>query len=127
MSKVKLPSGAELEINLAPFSDANALNKAVARELAKLKLDKEIELNDPSFLKDLVCAAIASEDIMAALWVCFKRCTYSGLRITSETFEPEEARGDYFIICKEVLQANCLPFIKSLLSQFGADLAEKKA
>lgn len=127
MSKIKLPSGAELEIQLSPFSDASALNKAVAKELKALKIDGELELNDPNFIKDLVCSAIASEEIMACTWQCFRRCTYNGNKITVETFEPSEARGDFYIVCKEVLTANIGPFFQSLLSQFGASKAEKKA
>jgi hypothetical protein len=125
--KITLPSGAILEINLAPFSDANALNKAVAKELLKLKLDKEMELSDPNFIKDLVCVAVSSEEIMTAVWVCFKRCTYNNLKISCDTFETLEGRGDYFSVCKEVLMENIGPFVKSLLSQFEATKAEKRA
>lgn len=122
-----MPSGAILEINLAPFADANALNKAVAKELLKIKIDKDLELEDPNFIKDLVCTAISSDEIMGALWSCFKRCTYNNLKINQDSFESEEARGDYFNVCKEVLIGNLAPFGKSLLSQFGASYSEKKA
>ena len=118
--KINLPSGATLEITLAPFADANALNKAVAKELLKLKINKDLDFEDPNFIKDLVCSAISSDEIMNALENCFKRCTYNNLKITMDTFESEEARGDYFIVCKEVLTVNCAPFVKSLSSQFGA-------
>ena len=127
MSKTKLPSGAELEIQLAPFSDASSLNKAVAKELKALKIDATLELNDPNFIKDLVCSAIASDEIMACVWQCFKRCTYNGIKIDANTFEPSEARGDFYVVCKEVLTANIGPFFQSLLSQFEGLKAEKKA
>lgn len=127
MKTINLPSGAELVIQLAPFADADRLNKAVAKELKALKIDAQMELEDPNFIKDLVCAAISSDEIMAALWVCFKRCTYNGQKISVDSFEPEEARGDYYPACREVLVGNCLPFFKSLLSQLKDASLEKKA
>lgn len=127
MKTINLPSGAILEINLAPFADADKLNKSVAKELKSLKIDSQMEFEDPNFIKDMVCAAISSDEIMAALWVCFKRCTYNGQKITVDSFESEEGRGDYFFICREVLVGNCLPFFKSLLSQLGGMSQEKKA
>jgi len=127
MSKHTLPSGAILEINIAPFADANALNKAVAKELLKIKIDKELELEDPNFIKDIVCTAISSDEIMGALWLCFKRCTYNNLKLTEDIFEKAEAREDFFSVCQIVLKENIGPFVKSLLSQFGASSSEKKA
>jgi hypothetical protein len=125
--KITLPSGSILEISLAPFADANALNRAVAKELLKLKINKDLDFEDPNFIKDLICSAIASDEIMNSLNTCFKRCTYDGLRLNEEVFEKEESRQDYFTVCKEVLTENCRPFVKSLLSQFGATGSEMKA
>ena len=120
MKKITLPSGAKLEIDLAPFADSNALNKAVAKELKSMKFDPELNLADPVFIKDLACTAFSSDEIMDALEVCFKRCTYNGLKIDSTTFEPEEARQDYFVVCREVLIEQIRPFAKGLLSLFSA-------
>jgi hypothetical protein len=127
MSKKTLPSGAVLEINLAPFLDANSLNRAVAKELLKIKFDGELDLNDHNFIKDIICTAISSDDIMSALWNCFKRCTYNGVKMNQDTFENEDARGDYFTVCKEVLIENLRPFGKGLLSQFEGLNTETKA
>lgn len=118
MKKITLPSGSKLEIDLAPFADANALNKAVAKELKEIEFNPEMDLSNPAFIKDLVCTAFSSELIMSALEACFKRCTYNGLRIDANTFEPEEARQDYFITCKEVLIEQLRPFAPALLSMF---------
>ena len=120
MKKITLPSGAKLEIDLAPFADANALNKAVAKELKGMKFDPELNLTDPVFIKDLACTAFSSDEIMNALEVCFRRCTYNGLRIDANTFEPEEARQDFFITCKEVLIEQLRPVAQALLSMFLA-------
>lgn len=117
MKKITLSSGKILEIQIAPFSTANALNKAIAKELKGVKLDLTQDLGNPELIKDLVCTAIASEEIMMAVMECMKRCTYNGHRINSEeVFEPEEARADFFPCCKEVIMENVRPFLKSLLS-----------
>lgn len=73
-----------------------------------------MDLSNPAFIKDLVYTAFSSELIMSALEACFKRCTYNGLRIDANTFEPEEARQDYFITCKEVLIEQLRPFAPAL-------------
>lgn len=118
MIKKTLPSGKILEIQLAPFSQASALNKAIAKELKGIKLDLTQDLGDPALIKDLVCVAISSEEIMMAAMECMKRCTYGGQRITSEdSFESEDARGDFYPCCKEVIMENVRPFLKGLLSQ----------
>jgi len=124
--KITLPSGKILEIDLAPFADANALNKALAKELKQLKLDKDTELNDPEFIKNIFCSVVSSDELMSAIFNCFKRCLYNNAKITNDTFESEEARGDYFVICKEVMIETCRPFTVSLLSQFEGILGVKK-
>ena len=123
MRTVNLPSGAELKIGLAPFSEANALFKAVGSELKNLKvtLDTDIDVN---LLKDIVCSAVASDKIEACIWDCMKKCIYNDTRITKETFEPEEARQDYYVVLLEVAKDNLTPFTKSLSAQF-ADILKK--
>lgn len=113
-----LPSGAKLEIALAPFQDANNLQRAFARELKNVKISSAMEVSDVNFMKDLICTAVSSDSIMDALNVCMKRCAYNGLRIDKETFEAEEARGDFLIVCMEVAKENLLPFLKGLSAQF---------
>ncbi len=126
MKVVNLPSGAKLEITLAPFADAHALQKAMAKELINIKLTGSTDIGDTNLIKDVICSAIASDKIENAINVCMKRCTYNGVKITPDTFEPEEARGDYYQVCSEVAQENILPFTKSLYAQFG-DMFAKKA
>jgi hypothetical protein len=123
MRTVKLPSGAELKIGLAPFSESNALFKAVGAELKSLKVTFDTEL-DVNLLKDIVCSAVASDKIEGCIWDCMKKCVYNDSRITKETFEPEEARQDYYVALLEVAKENLIPFTKSLSAQF-ADILKK--
>lgn len=115
MSKIILPSGASFEMNLAPFSEANSLNKAVAKELKKIKIDGEMDFGDPNFIKDLACAAISSDEIIDCAWICLKRCLIDKSKITEEYFEKN--REDYIPVMKEVIIGNVAPFFKGLLSR----------
>ena len=110
-----LPSGSKLEITIASFTEANALQKVVAKELSRLKLDPNLELNF-NFFKDLICIALASDEFEKALKPCLKRCLYRELRITDQTFEEQDARQDYNMLCYEVAKENLLPFVKGLSS-----------
>jgi len=120
MIKKELPSGAKLEINLAPFADANALYKAAAKELKSIKVSPEMDVFDANFIKDIGCSLICSDEITNAVMVCVKRCTYNGLKIDSDTFESEEARGDYTSVLLEVAKENLIPFLKGLYVQYQA-------
>jgi len=118
--KKDLPSGAKMEINPAPFAASKKLYKAIAGEAKTLKLNMSDEL-DVNFFKDLLLTAVASDSIEAEIWECFKRCTYNGLKITPETFEPLAARGDYLAACFEVAVVNVSPFMKPLYAQYGGE------
>jgi hypothetical protein len=126
---MKLPSGAELRITLAPFSDANALLQVALEELKNLKMAYSTEI-DTNFIKDIICAGLSSKKFEAALWKCMERALYNNLKITEQTFEPAEARQDYFMVCFEVAKENIVPFTKTLmplLSQVREILAKNPA
>ena len=123
--KTALPSGAELEVTMSPFKIAKALYMAVADEMKALKLDPKAEV-DVNFWKDLMCTGVASKRIEEALAECMKRCTYKGLKITDDTWEPVEARGDYLQACFEVAKENILPFTKDLFAKYGGILQKLK-
>lgn len=110
---MKLPSGAELKVTLAPFDDAKVLSQCFLKEMRGVKIDGAMEI-DYNFVKDIICTALYSPEIEVALWQCMKRATYNGLKIDKETFEPEEARQDYVEVCKEVALKNVAPFTKNL-------------
>jgi len=118
-TKVKLPSGAELLIVVAPFADSKALYQAMLREVKSMKMDPNAEI-DVNFFKEIFCAALSSKEIEECLWVCFKRCLINGTdKVTEEYFEKTENRDDYFAICFEVAKENVLPFTKSLYAQYA--------
>lgn len=110
---VLLPSGANLKITLSPFAVSRALYQAILEEGKTLALDPTADV-DVNLFKDLFCAGFSSKKIEAALEECFKKCLYNTVHITKDTFEPEEARQDYPIVCWEVAYANISPFLKHL-------------
>ena len=116
LNTVKLPSGAELKLNVAPFADSKALYQALLDEAKNLKLDPKAEM-DVNFFKDIFCYGFSSKKVEECLYVCMKRATYKGAAITDESFEPEDCRQDYFQVLYEVARANVAPFTKSLYAQ----------
>lgn len=117
MREVQLPSGATLKITPAEFPVAKALYQAVLREVRGIN---GADMKD--ILKEVFCAGFSSPQIEACLWDCFKRCLYNSgggdLKITPDTFEPVERRGDYMKVCTEVAKENITPFVKSLYAEF---------
>lgn len=118
MKTIKLPSGAELSIDVAPFADARALYQACLEEGKILRLDPTAEV-DANLFKDLLCTALSSKKIEAAITKCMERALYNKLKITNDTWEPVEARDDYMTACLEVAKENILPFTKSLYAQYA--------
>lgn len=123
---IKLPSGAELEISLAPFADSKALFQAITEEAKNLKLDPKEEIG-VNMIKDLFCVGFSSKKIEEALWKCMQRATYNKLRIDADTFEKVEAREDYLTVCFEVAKENISPFTKALTRQFSPLLENLKS
>lgn len=126
MIKVKLHSGKELKITLAPFTEARKLYQVIAGELKGIKMSGSTEI-DYSLGKDVICTLLESKRIEKALAKCMERCLYNGLKISDATFEPEEARGDYLMICTKVAEANIRPFVKSLSVEFSGIVEALKA
>lgn len=115
--EVTLPSGKVLSITLAPFEDAKELQQALLEEVKTLSVDPTGNMAD--LYKDLFCAGFSSKKVEKALMKCMNRVTYDGVRIDKDTWEPEEARGDYMPTCVEVGKANILPFLKSLYAEYS--------
>lgn len=116
MEKKELPSGAELVINLAPFEEAFELTQALAEEFKSTN----VSFGDTkSLTKDVVCTAISSKKIMAAMWKCMARCTYNKFKITPEIFESEKAREDFFDVVMEVGTVNAGPFVRRLFAELS--------
>lgn len=130
-AKVSLPSGAELEMTLAPFLEGEKLFSATAECLKSVKADglntEDITASFDS-LKNAVLACITSKELKEALLACLKRCTYNGQRITSwDIFEDINAREDYLSVCWEVVKFNLTPFTKNLFAKFSMSLGVDKA
>lgn len=131
-----LESGAVLEVTMAPFEDAEALLEAVMQETESIQINLGADFGSfEDFLaqggiktelintvKNAVCRILGSRKVKDAIWICMKRATYNGLKITRETFEPEQSRADYITIAKEVLWFNLSPFFKSLALKFSEKL-----
>lgn len=126
MKSVKMPSGATLKISPAPFVDAYALYQAVLVELRGVTVT-ETEFTG-NLLKNILCAGFGSKAIETRLWTCLARCTYNDgvsgdLKITLDTFEPVERRGDYVKVCVEVARENVAPFASSLYAEYTNAIA----
>lgn len=113
----KLPSGASLKYNLAPFKEGRDLYQIVIREMKDVPFNSKREIGE--VLKDLALIAMSSKEIEVAIWACLKRARYNDIKITEETFESVDARGDYMTVCFEVAKANLEPFMKSLYAKYG--------
>lgn len=116
-TKIKLASGAEMEIQIAPFPVAKALYQAVLTELQRVKVSLNGDAED--LLKNLFCVAFSSREIEDCIWACFERVLINKVRVNKNTFEPVEMRGDYIQACMEVAKINILPFGKSLFAEFS--------
>ncbi len=120
--KIKLESGAELEIWLAGFPEGHRLYKAVSRTMSNFNLAE-------GNAENLALLISSSEDIDEALWPCMAYATYklpdaqAGIRITPAMFEKAETRADLIVIQREVLGFNLIPFSKSIGSLLKAALS----
>lgn len=122
--KVSLPSGAELEMTLAPFMEGERLFTATAECLKGVKVDGNADVNDLTSnlnsLKDAFLSCLTSQAMKDAILACLKRCTYNKQRITSwDIFDDVNAREDYLAICWEVVKFNLTPFTRSLFSKLS--------
>lgn len=130
--KVSLPSGAELEMTLAPFLEGRKLLAAASECLKSVKVDGKTEVTDLTSninsLKDAFLSCLTSKEMEDAILLCLKRCTYNKERITSwDIFDKAEAREDYLMVCWEVVKFNLTPFMKSLFSKLSGIIGETAA
>lgn len=119
MQEIKLKSGATLKFGLAPFTEAKDLYQAVLKELKTVEID-ETKPSQANMIKNLVCVGFSSREIESALVKCLSRCLYNGTKITSDTWEDERAREDYFEVQIEVIKGNIAPFVKSLSAELSS-------
>lgn len=127
-----MPSGAVLAITIAPFEDVIALQSSIGKAIGDVILtpgatDAEMSLegvfSNPAMLSvavNKIKAIAISPDVRVALFKCFERVTYGGLRLGKDTFDDPErgeaAREDYYNICLKVIEVNCKPFFVKTFS-----------
>lgn len=128
---IELPSGAKLKITLAPFAEAKNLYQVILKEAKEFKLDPNSTDHTINLKKDIFCSLMGSKEIDAAVMACSERCLYlvgkDKSKVSADLFESEKAREDYFTVCFEIAKANIMPFMKSLLSEYGPILETLKA
>ena len=110
--KVKLESGADLEVWLASFQEGHALWMAVSKEL------KDTDLGGIT-VGGLSLNVLSSQEIMKSMWPCLGKALYTGhgfekKKCEPSIFEKAEVRGDFLQIVEEVLVHNLLPFSKKI-------------
>lgn len=99
------PSGAPVVINAASFEEALNLKDAMEREAA--------DSLSRGFL-GMTLLVDSSPVVRAALWPCLARCLHNGQKITKETFNKREIRGDYYDIVEACIKENLGPLGESL-------------
>lgn len=114
--EIKLPSGAVLVIQPAPFVDAKNLYQTMLKEIKTVSIQTELEV--ANLFKDIFCTGFSSPAIEACVKECLKRCTINNLKITDEVFEPVECREDFPVVYSEVAKENVAPFLKNLFADF---------
>ncbi len=119
MSEFLASTGTKVVINVADFEDAVNLKNAVSKQLATagIKFDIDPQKTDIGSILGAIMQVDSSPEVNALLWPCLVRCTYGGHKITKQTFEPPDAREDYYDIVLACAKANLTPFFKSLISQ----------
>ena len=122
--EIQLPSGSVLKVQPATFSESKNLYQAVLRDAKHLQFDAETEIG-LSFLKDMFCTALSSNEIEKALEPCLKKALYNDLAISVKTFEPVEARQDYIQVMFEVAKENILPFLPKDIYAKLSEVAKK--
>ncbi len=134
MNEITLKSGAILVTQIAPFSSGSKLLKTLLRELKDVDIQLEnldlsqIASQDINTLKNAVCQLLGSDVLEQAVFECMGRCSYNGLRIVRDTFEPENARQDYLPVAWEVIKVNLRPFFSGLdLSSLASDRPKSDA
>lgn len=133
MTEFFAPSGKKVVINPAPFKDAMALKQAIASEFANSNFKMDIDFSgkasaniaqadmdfDIAQIGKLVALMDSSPLVYEKLLICLSRCLYDGEKIIEASFEPVEARGDYYDIVFACMKENLAPFLKGLVSKFA--------
>lgn len=131
MVEFKGQNGANIKINPAGFEESVNLRMAITKELSKADFNinasaVDMDNIDVSGIAKLICVVDSSREVNDALFACLSRCTYNKDKITKATFEPVEAREDYYEIVISCLKVNLSPFFKGLISKLAPFMATLK-
>ena len=124
-NEIVLSSGAKLIITMAPFEDADDLQKAVIHAFLAVG-GKEKDLTNSDMLTIILTCA-ASKEVTKALFKCGERAVYcpdgtseSSMPVSKSMFDlpkvGEKAREDYYPILSEIGKVNLKPFWTALCS-----------
>ena len=114
-------NGAAIKINVADFMTSMKLKKAVVEavkesgtDIANIDLDN-LKAGAIDSILQVILSCDSSEKVNEAIFKCLARCTYNSEKITKDTFEPLEARENYYEIVIACLKENLSPFFNPLL------------
>jgi hypothetical protein len=132
-------SGIEVKIEPSTFQDAMQLKRNIEKALLKnninianidIDLDKiknkQIDLTLITPFLEIIMILDSDENVHNSIFKCLERCLYNKEKITIETFEPLEARADYYEVIFSCLKANLMPFFKTLFSELKEKQTNKK-
>lgn len=123
-------TGAEVKIEVADFITSMTLKKAVVEAVKESKIDianidlENLKVGAIDSILQVILTADCSDKVNEAIFKCLARCKYNGERISKDTFEPIEAREDYYEIVIACLKENLAPFFKPLFLKLNS-LQEK--
>jgi hypothetical protein len=138
MIKYQAPSGALVEINLVDFDTAYDLQTAIIKAIREGGLINvnEIDLSnvysaDWRPFAGMFMDVLISKEVKEMIFKVLEKCTYKDKkgeeRITKETFEAEDRRGDFFDVAFKVATENVRPFWSRLFSRLQAEVEKKKS
>jgi hypothetical protein len=122
-------NGKDLRVTPASFADASSLEKAIGRALKGTRFDlsalpKDSKEELPSgFLEGaigMILNVVVSDEVEDALFKCAERALLGTDKINRDFFEAVEHRELYYPIMYEIITVNVGPFMKGLVSKFGA-------
>lgn len=120
MSILTFSNGSKADIKVLPFEQAMNLKNIFLKSIS----DSNLSPNEP--LVKLYAHIDSLPEFNKVVMNCLERCLYDGKKITIDTFEPIEARENYYEIVLELLKVNITPFFKGLASRLQA-LSEEMA
>jgi len=123
------PSGAAVEITLSEFQIGFDLMRAVLKaaraggigskmpeKLSDLAGLANKDVKEIAGFIDIIIDILASKEVEDLIYKCFEKCTYNNARITRDTWDKEDARGDFLWVAYIVGFENIRPFVSHLLS-----------